>query len=1050
MFRLDLLLTALVASSGAATLIYEAVVLRCLRLELGAAQPAGVAILALFLATLALGGIWGGRLAGRSLGPLRLFGWAQVASATGFALLPVLLRALRPLIRALDSGAGDTDPVLTLARLGVAASVLLVPGLLLGASLPLAVRAADRCPSGHGGFTLAGPARAGLLAAWYTLGGAVGCLLCLFTLLPRLGSDGALRVACLLGALAGGAAIVAARAQPPPVAGEAQPATAVYADRQNRWRAHGLLLLYGGVAGLTLGGGLLWTRILTVWMGSSIYIAGLVASVFLFGLALGGAWASRLARRSVAPAAATGVVVTLAGLLLLLALRGLPVAVAGSLHLSRVTADGFSRLLALQGLAMASLLLPPALLLGMAFPLVLSAATRGIRDWQPGAPVPPAILGRLMACGGSGGALGALVAIAVIVPRLGVERGLQAAAMLAGLLGTALLMADADWLRGRRYGLRGGVAVVPLLLGLAAASVWPRPAVPLLAQGVFSRWVRGGNIQLDGGGQILTHHDGWSTAVTVRALPDGERMIDLDGKPEVASVGDLPNLLLAAHLPLLLHANPHRVAVVGLGSGATAGSAACHPVDQVDCAEFEPALVPAARLLSESNQGALDNSRIRVRRVDGRRFLSANTGRYDVVISQPSNPWVSGMADRFTREFFALCRDALAPGGRTCVWIEGYALSTSDFRRIVATFQSVFPHAQMWCGQPCEYLLVGARDPLKAPADRLQERFERAPVFRDLARIGVRALPDLLANFVMDTAALQAFAAGARPLTDGGRSLAHSAPQAMLDPGSASVVMAQVESGRSRMPDWLLPGQLDVDVYLALTDRVETNLAARAAATEARFLAYRDGRDVGLARARHAAQLNPRDAFILRMAKDIANEGGWAMARGDPRIAAMRFIELLGIQPDSVAGHLGAGAADSRLGRKESAYWHFVRAVAADPTRIDSRMALAGAAWENDDAAECVRQYRLVLAQEPNNVGALHNLAVVLSHAAPPLRNLAESVQLAEQACVVTRWQNRRMTQSLRDIYVRAGRSIDALRLKQQIEKGSPSPSPAPGPAPKP
>src|SRR5262249_50805088 len=153
---------------------------------------------------------------------------------------------------------------------------------------------------------------------------------------------------------------------------------------------------------------------------------------------------------------------------------------------------------------------------------------------------------------------------------------------------------------------------------------------------------------------------------------------------------DMLTQKLLAHLPLLLHPDPRRTAVIGLGSGVTLGAALRHGVTQVDVVEISPEVVEAAALFERDNSGALHDPRTRLILADGRPHLQLSDARYDAIISEPSNPWMAGVASLFTKEFFRAARGRLAPGGIICQWAHTYDLSAADLRSIAATFSSVF------------------------------------------------------------------------------------------------------------------------------------------------------------------------------------------------------------------------------------------------------------------------------------------------------------------------------------------------------------------------
>ena len=172
----------------------------------------------------------------------------------------------------------------------------------------------------------------------------------------------------------------------------------------------------------------------------------------------------------------------------------------------------------------------------------------------------------------------------------------------------------------------------------------------------------------------------------------------------------MPTQRLSAHLPLLLHPNPQQVCVIGMGTGCTAGSAGLHPVEKVTLIEIEEAMVEGARLFREHNHAVHENPKVDIRITDGRLFLNHKRQVFDVIISEPSNPWLAGVSDLFTREFFELGARALQDDGLFAQWVQLYSMSSENVKTLVRTFNSVFPYTYLVSTIPdTDMLLIGSK-----------------------------------------------------------------------------------------------------------------------------------------------------------------------------------------------------------------------------------------------------------------------------------------------------------------------------------------------------
>jgi spermidine synthase len=222
------------------------------------------------------------------------------------------------------------------------------------------------------------------------------------------------------------------------------------------------------------------------------------------------------------------------------------------------------------------------------------------------------------------------------------------------------------------------------------------------------------------------------------------------------------------------------VGIVGLGSGVTLASALVHPVVSVDVIEISPEVVEASAYFADVNRRALDDPRTRLVRGDGRTHFSLTSRLYDVVISEPSNPWMSGVAALFTQEFFQRVRSRLATGGIFCQWAHTYDVSDADLRSIVGTFRSVFPDGTMWLAGDGDLLLVGSTAPLEPRLEDLSTAWQRPGVGEDLRTVGMREPFTLLSLFVGGSRETSRYGAGSALQTDDRTALEFSGPFAVF------------------------------------------------------------------------------------------------------------------------------------------------------------------------------------------------------------------------------------------------------------------------------
>jgi spermidine synthase len=772
------LLGAIFAVSGASGLVYEVAWMRTLRLLVGSTTLSHTIVLAAFMAGLALGAALAGRRVDRAARPLRVYAWLEVGTALYGLAFPLLARATGPLLGALYR-TFETSPVaFAVGELLVLAPIILPGAALMGATLPALGRVVTRDDVAREG---------GWLYAVNTLGASVGAAVAGFALLPALGLQATLLVAVLtngvLAALAfalpeeahpgRGAERASGESERPPSPGEgsggerAAPVLAV------------LAVATSALAGMTLQ--IAWTKLFVVSVGSSTFAFTAVVSIYILGIGAGAALAVPLLARRAAPAALLALASLGAGIAAAATapfFAWFPEAVASIVlaHASSVPA-----ILAIETLLAGLALGPATLFLGAVFPLGVALA--GGKPEESGR-----ALARISVASSLGSILGALVGGLVLVRVLGLTGALRAGAVLAGAASAFALAAAPR----RRRALLVPAGALVLLAALAA----PGPDAKLLDSGAFlyasqlaqRAREQGKTRELRRTARILHRAEGEDlvAAVYTTGLDD---FLVINGKVDASSRGDAVTQRLLGHLPLFLHGPGARnVAIVGLGSGMTAGAVLVHPgVEHVDVVEISRTVVETVRssaLFTQLAHDALDDPRLRLLVADGRTHLRHGAESYDVIVSEPTNPWIAGVGDLYTREHFENAKARLAPGGLFAQWLQGYGTSSELYWTIVRTFHDVFPSVEIWRFAESEDSLLVARRDGGAPTLRFSDvkaALAASPALGEsLEDAGVDAPESLGWYFSLDAAGTAKLAGEGPRNTDDSGYLEHRAPFALF------------------------------------------------------------------------------------------------------------------------------------------------------------------------------------------------------------------------------------------------------------------------------
>jgi spermidine synthase len=506
-----------------------------------------------------------------------------------------------------------------------------------------------------------------------------------------------------------------------------------------------------------------------------------------------------------------------------------------------------------------------------------------------------------------------------------------------------------------------------------------------------------------------------------------------NGKVEASSSGDMLTQKMISHLPLFYHHAPDDVLMIGLASGISLGSVLSHPeVKRADCVEMLGGMRDVPAYFTRWNRDCLNDPRTRLIINDGRNHLQLTRERYDVIISQPSNPWIVGIGSLFTREFFRLCAERLTDDGILCQWVQTYQMSRADFGSILKTFHEAFPHVAVWMGVPGDIILIGSRQPISLDWNRLNERMGTPDVAADLDVVGVDNTAAFLASYLGGERTLQQLGAAAGPVvTDDNLLLEFSMPHNLYDPHVAMMDHSLLIPSREPLTTTLSGGP--ADSLALLSARV---LEGRGRTLEG-VLQWQSGRtaETVVLMERALAAL-PEDPVAISHLSQARNEIAIKLLEGGQTtqaISEFRRAARLGSRSERALALNNIGLQYFSDGEPDSAraYWQAAVDLEPDSPIIQYNLALVlDQLGRSDDAAG---HYRHVVSLEPDNASALNNLAWILAQRP---ETAGEAVGFAERAVAADPSDSNRDT--LAWSLHRSGRSAEAEKLLRAILDTSP------------
>jgi spermidine synthase len=725
-------LLLLFVGSGCAALIYEVVWFQLLQLVIGSSAVSMGVLLGTFMGGMCLGSYLLPRFIDRRQHPLRVYAYLEL----GIALFGVLILFGMPLLNSLyvtvSGGAGITGILFR----GLAAAIcLLPPTILMGATLPAISRWVESSPEGVSwlGFFYGGNIGGGVLGSL-----AAGFyLLRVYDLAVATGVALALNVAVAL------IAVAIAKATPVPEQLESDRDVEAPRPVPGAWAIYVAIALSGATA---LSSEVIWTRLLSLLFGGTVYTFSLILAVFLFGLGIGSSLGSAIGRAAARPRAIFG-----------WCQMFLCAAIAWSAYMltesmpywpinPSITTDPWFNF-QLDFVRCLWVVLPGAILWGASFPLALaSLASRG-QD-------PGRLVGSVYAANTIGAIVGSLCASLLLVVWLGSQHAQQVLILLSALSGLLVLSTGGSEAPAKADGGFQFAGTLTIIAAAAVAGLLSRTVHPL--PGIFAAYGRYTATRI-GQADVKYVGEGWNATIAVTQLPGGIMNYHNAGKVQASSEPqDMRLQRMLGHLTTLIPAQAKKVVVIGCGAGVTAGAVSIDPaVEHQTIAEIEP-LVPqvVSKLFGDYNFHVVDNPKVHVRIDDARHYLLTTNEKFDAITSDPLDPWVKGAAMLYTREFFELVKSRLNPGGAVTLFVQLYESNTEAVKSEIATFMEAFPNGVVWGntnnGAGYDLVLLGQVEDTKIRVDDIQAKLMRpeyAPMRQSLREIGMNSAVDLFATF---------------------------------------------------------------------------------------------------------------------------------------------------------------------------------------------------------------------------------------------------------------------------------------------------------------
>ena len=747
--------------SGVTGLIYEVVWTRLLTRVMGNTHYSIATVLTIFMAGLALGSYLGGRWIDGKKNPLFVYATLEGAIGIYCLLIPSIIDSAFPLFEWVYQTQNESYSKASLCRFFICGAILLIPTALMGATLPVLSKYVSRERACIGRDV-------GTLYSLNTFGAVFGALSSAFLFMRIWGVLATIWFAAGLNILIAVVIFILFRSDVNTTSKEELNQTKESIESSPLGSNVIFILLAFGFSGwCALTYQVAWNRILSLLLGSSIYAFSLILTTFILGLALGTMVFSHMVNKFKNPLVVFGFLqigIGVSAIAMIPLFENIPfinrwVYQNWNMEFATIQWSVF--------LVIFCFLFVPTFFMGGQFPVVVRLVVRKLGTLGHS-------IGKVYASNTVGTIIGSFLAGFVLIPWIGVQNTILVAVGLNLLVGTIVLVFSADLTLNSKIYVLPAILVVCFLYG-RSMETWDKSVI---SSGSYMPYRIGDLSEAEKkANKILFFKEGTHTTVTTELSVSGNIFLRVNGKTDASLAMDMRTQLLLGYLPMFLHGDPESVLVIGQGSGITLGAVEQFPIKSVDLVEISSAVIEGSRYFDSFNHNALSDKRLKVILADGRNHVALADQKYDVIISEPSNPWISGVGALFTDNFFKLMKKRLNPNGVACIWVHTN-MSPMSFKSVARTFSENFKQVTMWesiVGD--DYLIIGSDSEYKLSYSEVDEILSDEIRGKDLYRIGISNVRDLMSLLIMNREGLLRFSKDAPIHTDDNSLLEFNAPQ---------------------------------------------------------------------------------------------------------------------------------------------------------------------------------------------------------------------------------------------------------------------------------
>ncbi|MFA6978358.1 MAG: fused MFS/spermidine synthase [Ignavibacteriaceae bacterium] len=720
--------------SGAAGLIYQIVWFKYLGLFLGNTTHAQMIVLATFLGGLAAGNFVIGKRADALKNPARFYSFLEIGIGLYCLLYPTLSVGLGELFlkTAGNYSIESTSFLFYFFRFLLAALLLFIPTFAMGGTLP----ALSKFFVDDLKFARRDTA---VLYFLNSFGAVIGVLFAGFLLIKEFGLPFTIYVTAAINLFIGLLGFIASlNYKQDEALNEAFLNSTEQKEIDLSKKTLFIVLATAGSSGLAaLLYEMVWVRLLVNILGSSTYAFSLMLMAFISGITLGSFLVSQKFIRKFDK---VKLVIFCQSMIALGTMAALPFYERLPYYLWKISSyfvrneSTFPIFLTLQFFICFSMLITPTIFMGMNLPVIVeifSASQKKIAI----------SIGKVFSINTLGTVFGALLSGLVFIPAFGIKHTFEIG--IAINIGMAIiLLFSYDKIKSFSKTAFSAIAIF-----IFVAFVWFVPSwnTSLMVSGIFREFSLNPPATYDdfkkhySDREILFYKEGIGANVGVTRIKDelGSKILIINGKPDASSTLDMNTQVLLGQIPMMLHQNVKNIFVVGFGSGVTIGSVLTHDINKVTCAEISPEVIEAGNLFAQENGNCLADNRLKVVTEDALTYLKLAKNNFDVIISEPSNPWIAGIGNLFSKEYFERCKTKLSDDGLMVQWFHTYEINDEIMKLILHTFQVVFPYAQLWNPQQGDIIMVGSKKPITLNAGQLEQKLQLEKVKKDFGKIKI-------------------------------------------------------------------------------------------------------------------------------------------------------------------------------------------------------------------------------------------------------------------------------------------------------------------------